>query len=72
MIATSRTGSAAPPARSASSACSSRCCAVELAAGSMSPPECQSAARELAALQKASMSALDRLLQSEEQRTDTP
>jgi CheY-like chemotaxis protein len=46
-----------------------RCREVELAAPSMSPPECQSAARELAALQKASMSALDDLLAPAEQRS---
>lgn len=40
-----------------------RCCEVELAAPSMSPPDCQRAARELAALRAASMSALDDLLQ---------
>uniref|UniRef100_UPI000577B454 Hpt domain-containing protein n=2 Tax=Nitrobacteraceae TaxID=41294 RepID=UPI000577B454 len=45
-----------------------RCREVELAAASMSPPECQSATRELAALQKASMRALDELLRPEEQR----
>ncbi|EHR02401.1 hybrid sensor histidine kinase/response regulator [Bradyrhizobium sp. WSM471] len=39
-----------------------RCREVELAAVTMSTPECQSAARELAALRKASMSALDDLL----------
>ena len=44
-----------------------RCREVELAAGSMSPPECQSAARELAGLQQASMSALDELLRPAEQ-----
>jgi signal transduction histidine kinase/CheY-like chemotaxis protein/HPt (histidine-containing phosphotransfer) domain-containing protein len=48
-----------------------RCREVELAAASMSPPECQSAARELAALQKASMSALDELLAPAEQRPVT-
>jgi hypothetical protein len=37
----------------------------------MSPPECQNAARELAALQKASMSALDELLAPAEQRPVT-
>jgi signal transduction histidine kinase/CheY-like chemotaxis protein/HPt (histidine-containing phosphotransfer) domain-containing protein len=46
-----------------------RCREVELSAPSMSPPECQNAARELAALQKASMSALDELLAPAEQRT---
>lgn len=46
-----------------------RCREVELAAPSMSPPEHQSAARELATLQKASMSALDELLRREEQRS---
>jgi signal transduction histidine kinase/CheY-like chemotaxis protein/HPt (histidine-containing phosphotransfer) domain-containing protein len=44
-----------------------RCREVELAAPSMSLPECQSAARELAALQRMSMSALDKLLRSAEQ-----
>jgi CheY-like chemotaxis protein len=48
-----------------------RCREVELAAASMSPPECQNAARELAALQKASMSALDELLVPAEQRPVT-
>ena len=48
-----------------------RCREVELAAPTMSPPEHQGAARELAALQKASMSALDELLRPEEQGTDT-
>ena len=48
-----------------------RCREVELAAPSMSPPECQSAACELAALQKASMSALDDLLAPAEQRSVT-
>jgi CheY-like chemotaxis protein len=46
-----------------------RCHDIELSAPSMSPDECQSAARELAALQKASMSALDELLQPEQQRS---
>ncbi|EJN14419.1 signal transduction histidine kinase [Bradyrhizobium sp. YR681] len=46
-----------------------RCREVELAAPSMSPPECQNAARELAALQKASMSALEELLAPVEQRS---
>ncbi|UEM16073.1 response regulator [Bradyrhizobium barranii subsp. barranii] len=45
-----------------------RCREIELAAPSMSPPECESAARELAALREASMSALDDLLRSAEQR----
>jgi hypothetical protein len=36
----------------------------------MSPPECESAARELATLQKASMIALDELLQPAEQRKE--
>ncbi|WP_342731888.1 ATP-binding protein [Bradyrhizobium sp. B117] len=44
-----------------------RCREVELAAPSMSPPECRSAARDLAALRKASMSALDDLLRPAEQ-----
>nr|WP_249809653.1 hybrid sensor histidine kinase/response regulator [Bradyrhizobium sp. 139] len=48
-----------------------RCRELELAAPSMSPPECQNAARELAALQKASMSALDDLLAPAEQRPVT-
>nr|WP_249803305.1 hybrid sensor histidine kinase/response regulator [Bradyrhizobium sp. 35] len=38
------------------------CRGVELAAVTMSPPECESAARELAALREASMNALDELL----------
>ena len=38
------------------------CREVELAAVTMSPPECESAARELAALREASMNALDELL----------
>lgn len=42
---------------------------VELAAPSMSAQECQNAARELAALQNASMSALDELLRPAEQRS---
>lgn len=46
-----------------------RCREVELAAPSMSPPQCQDAARELAALQNASMSALDQLLRPAEQRS---
>jgi len=46
-----------------------RCREVELAAGSMSPPECEIAARELAALQQASMSALDELLAPGERRS---
>jgi signal transduction histidine kinase/DNA-binding NarL/FixJ family response regulator len=46
-----------------------RCREVELAAPSMFEPDCQSAARELAALQKASMSALDELLRPAEQRS---
>jgi len=46
-----------------------RCREVELDSASMSLPACQSAARELAALQKASMDALDELLQPDEQRT---
>ncbi|MGY4296988.1 CheY-like chemotaxis protein/anti-sigma regulatory factor (Ser/Thr protein kinase) [Bradyrhizobium sp. i1.4.4] len=44
---------------------------IELAAPSMSPPECQSAARDLAALREASMSALDDLLRPAEQRSVT-
>ncbi|QOZ67951.1 hybrid sensor histidine kinase/response regulator [Bradyrhizobium arachidis] len=44
-----------------------RCREVELAAPSMSPAECQSAARGLAALREASMSALDELLRPAEQ-----
>lgn len=40
-----------------------RCRDIELAAPAMSPPECRSAARELAELQRASMQALDDLLQ---------
>jgi CheY-like chemotaxis protein len=48
-----------------------RCREVELAAPSMSLPECQNAARELAALQKASMSTLDELLAPAEQRPVT-
>jgi CheY-like chemotaxis protein len=40
------------------------CREIELAAVTMSPPECQSAAREIAALRKASISALDDLLRS--------
>ncbi|WP_314945016.1 hybrid sensor histidine kinase/response regulator [Bradyrhizobium cosmicum] len=47
---------------------SERCREVELTASSMSPPECQNAARELVALQQASMSALDELLAPAEQR----
>ncbi|RXH20257.1 hybrid sensor histidine kinase/response regulator [Bradyrhizobium guangzhouense] len=39
-----------------------RCREIELAVPSMSLPECQSAARELAALREASMSALDEML----------
>lgn len=42
---------------------------IELAAPSMSPPECEDAARELAALRDASLSALDDLLQPAEQRS---
>lgn len=45
------------------------CREVELAAASMSPHECQSAASELAALREASMSALDNLLRPAEQRS---
>ena len=40
---------------------------IELAAPSMSPAESESAARELAALRDASMSALDELLRPAEQ-----
>lgn len=46
-----------------------RCREIELAAPSMSVQECQNAARELAALQNASMSALDELLRPAEQRS---
>lgn len=46
-----------------------RCREIELAAASMSPPERQSAARELAALREASMSALDELLRPAGQRS---
>ncbi len=46
-----------------------RCHDIELAAPAMSPPECQHAARELAALRNASMSALDDLLAPAEQRS---
>lgn len=46
-----------------------RCREVELAAPAMSAQECQNAARELAALQNASMSALDELLRPAEQRS---
>jgi len=42
---------------------------IELAAPSMSPSECQSAARDLTALRDASMSALDDLLRPAEQRS---
>nr|WP_249802963.1 hybrid sensor histidine kinase/response regulator [Bradyrhizobium sp. 21] len=45
-----------------------RCREIELAAASMSPPECQNAARDLTALREASMSALDELLRPAEQR----
>ncbi|MGY8636226.1 ATP-binding protein [Bradyrhizobium sp. 14AA] len=45
------------------------CREVELAAGSMSLPELESAARELAALREASMRALDELLQPTEQHS---
>ena len=44
-----------------------RCREVELAAPSLSPAECEDAAHELAALQKASMMALDELLRPAEQ-----
>jgi CheY-like chemotaxis protein/HPt (histidine-containing phosphotransfer) domain-containing protein len=47
-----------------------RCREVELAAASISQLECESAARELAALQKASMSALDELLRPVGQRSE--
>lgn len=46
-----------------------RCREIEEAAPALSASECESAGRELAALQKASMSALDELLRVEEQRT---
>lgn len=46
-----------------------RCREVELAAPSLSPAECENAAHELAALQEASMGALEELLRPEEQRT---
>jgi CheY-like chemotaxis protein/anti-sigma regulatory factor (Ser/Thr protein kinase) len=46
-----------------------RCRDIELTAPTMSPGECQSAARELAALRAASMSALDDLLAPTEQRS---
>ncbi|MGY8707767.1 ATP-binding protein [Bradyrhizobium sp. 18BD] len=46
-----------------------RCREIELAAATMSPPEYQGAARELAALRAASMSALDDLLRPAEQRS---
>lgn len=46
-----------------------RCREIELASPAMSAPECQSAARELAALRAASMSALDDLLRPAEQRS---
>ncbi|TFV41637.1 hybrid sensor histidine kinase/response regulator [Bradyrhizobium frederickii] len=46
-----------------------RCREVELAAPSMSPAECEEAAQGLAALQEASMDALDQLLRPAEQRT---
>ncbi|TFV75720.1 hybrid sensor histidine kinase/response regulator [Bradyrhizobium frederickii] len=46
-----------------------RCREVELAAPSMSPAECEEAAQGLAALQEASMNALDQLLRPAEQRT---
>jgi CheY-like chemotaxis protein len=45
-----------------------QCREVELAVASMSPTQCQSAARELAALRQASMRALDDLLLPAEQR----
>ena len=45
-----------------------RCRDIEEASPAMSAAECESAAQELATLQKASMSALDELLQPEEQR----
>ena len=44
-----------------------RCREVELAAPSLSPAECDDAAHELAALQEASMMALDELLRPAEQ-----
>ena len=46
-----------------------RCRDIELAAPSMSPAACQDAARELAALRAASMSALDDLLAAAEQQS---
>lgn len=46
-----------------------RCREVELAASAMSAQECQNAVRELAALQNASMSALDELLRPAAQRS---
>ncbi|MDD1526702.1 ATPase [Bradyrhizobium sp. WBOS7] len=46
---------------------SERCREVELAAPSLSPAECEDAAHELAALQVASMKALDELLRPAEQ-----
>jgi len=46
-----------------------RCREVELSAPSMSPAECEDAAQGFAALQEASMNALDQLLRRAEQRT---
>jgi HPt (histidine-containing phosphotransfer) domain-containing protein len=43
---------------------SERCSELELSVASMSAPECQAAARELATLLEASMHALGRLLQT--------
>jgi len=48
-----------------------RCREIELAAPSMSAPDCQSAARELAALRDASMSALDNMLAPAQEGTVT-
>nr|WP_249812554.1 hybrid sensor histidine kinase/response regulator [Bradyrhizobium sp. 141] len=47
-----------------------RCREIEEAAPTLSAPECESAARKLAALQKASISALDELLRPVEQRSE--
>lgn len=46
------------------------CREIEEAAPTLSAPECESAARKLAALQKASISALDELLRPVEQRSE--
>jgi CheY-like chemotaxis protein len=48
-----------------------RCRDIELTAPTMSPDECQDAARELAALREASMSALDNMLAPAQERTVT-